>query len=123
MIRKFAIVPNLLAMMMVLFAMFVPHHHHQTMICLVHQICVLDGCCDDEHTSHSGAHQEEDECKCISQEKFCPSDQSLPDVTPLPSVLLRVPGPVFAGSIIPRSYPLDESILHAPPLLTWRINC
>lgn len=123
MIRKFAIVPNLLAMMMVLFVMFVPHHHHQTMICLAHEICVLDGCCDDEHTSHSDAHQEEDECKCVSQEKFCPSDQSLPDVTPLSAVLLKIPVPVLSGSFTFRKHPLGEFILSSPPLLTWRINC
>ena len=70
MIRKFAIVPNLLAMMMVLFAMFVPHHHHQTMICLVHQICVLDGCCDDEHTSHSDAHHPFLPFSCVSPDRY-----------------------------------------------------
>ena len=121
MIRKIAIAPTLLAMMMILFTMFVPHHHHQTMICLVHEICVLDGSCDDEHTSHPDTHQEEDEYKCVSQEKFCPSDHLLPDITPLPSVILHAAGPVLACTRIP--HPLDIIYFHSPPILTWRINC
>jgi hypothetical protein len=29
----------------------------------------------------------------------------------------------LSGSFTFRQYPLGKSILHAPPLLTWRINC
>ena len=39
MIRKLCIIPTFAAMLMVMFVTFVPHHHHQAMICLVHETC------------------------------------------------------------------------------------
>ena len=61
MLRKLSIIPTLAAMLMVMFVTFVPHHHHQAMICLVHETCEADGCVNDEHTGHSDANHEEDE--------------------------------------------------------------
>ena len=123
MLRKIAIIPSLLAMMMVLFTMFVPHHHHQAMICLVHEVCLADGCCDDEHTSHSDANHEEDESNCVSHEKYCPSDGLRLDFVPLTSQASIIPVPAVSGFpvIIPAGN--LQADFHSPPLLTWRINC
>ena len=62
MLRKLSIVPIFLAMMMVTLATVLPHHHHQTMICVVEDVCGMDGCCDDEHTHHS-------------DKQYCPSER------------------------------------------------
>ena len=75
MLRRIAIIPTMMAMLTVLFTMAVPHHHHQAMICLVHEVCVLDGCCDDEHTQHHDANQEEDESHCVAHEQYMPSER------------------------------------------------
>ena len=122
MLRKIAVIPSLLAMMMVLFTMFVPHHHHQAMICLVHEVCLEDGCCDDEHTSHSDANHEEDESHCVSHEKYCPSDDLRLDVV-LPPAVIRNPVPAFTGTPGFIAAPVTPALLPSPPLLTWRINC
>ena len=123
MLRKIAIIPSLMAMMMVLFTMFVPHHHHQAMICLVHEVCLADGCCDDEHTSHSDANHEEDESHCVSREKYCPSDDLRLDVVILPPVIINNLVPAVVGTPNCDTAPLSNTVFHSPPLLTWRINC
>ena len=123
MLRKIAVIPSLMAMMMVLFTMFVPHHHHQAMICLVHEVCLADGCCDDEHTSHSDANHEEDESHCVSHEKYCPSDDLRLDVVILPPVIINNPVPAVVGTPGHLTAPVWQAVLHSPPLLTWRINC
>lgn len=123
MLRKIGVISSLLAMSMVLFTMFVPHHHHQAMICLVHEVCLADGCCDDEHTSHSDANHEEDENNCVSHEKYCPSDGLRLDFVPFTYQASIVPEPVVSGFqviITARNIP---ATFHSPPLLSWRINC
>ena len=123
MLRKIAVIPSLMAMMMVLFTTFVPHHHHQAMICLIHEVCLEDGCCDDEHTSHSDANHEEDENHCVSREKDCPSDDLRLDLVLLPPVEIQNPVPEVTGTPGYRPAPVWQAVLHSPPLLTWRINC
>ncbi len=74
MLRKLSIVPIFLAMMMVTLATVLPHHHHQTMICIVEEVCEMDGCCDDEHTHHSDANHDQDESHCVAHKQYCPSE-------------------------------------------------
>jgi hypothetical protein len=93
------------------------------MICLVHEVCLADGCCDDEHTSHSDANHEEDENHCVSREKYCPSDDLRLDVVLLPPVEINNPVPAVSGNPGHLTAPVRQAILHSPPLLTWRINC
>ena len=123
MLRKIAVIPSMMAMMMVLFTMFVPHHHHQAMICLVHEVCLADGCCDDEHTSHSDANHEEDESHCVSHEKYCPSDDLRLDVVILPPAIINNPVPAVVGTPSCNTTTVSFTVFHSPPLLTWRINC
>ena len=124
MIRKFAILPSLMAMMMVLFTTFVPHHHHQAMICLVHEVCLEDGCVDDEHTSHSDANHEDDESHCVSHQNYYPSDDLRLDFTPLPAPAVEVPVQVDVTKAFPAfSKALLSASYSPPPLLSWRINC
>ena len=75
MLRKLSIVPIFLAMMMVTLATVLPHHHHQTMICIVEEVCEMDGCCDDEHTHHSDANHNQDESHCVAHKQYCPSER------------------------------------------------
>jgi len=75
MLRKLSIVPIFLAMMMVTLATVLPHHHHQTMICVVEDVCEMDGCCDDEHTHHSDANHNQDESHCVAHKQYCPSER------------------------------------------------
>ena len=125
MLRIIATIPNLLAMLMVLFTTVVPHHHHQAMICLIREVCVMDGCCNDEHTGHADADREDSETPCVAHEKYCPSDNLRLDgaaavAAPLPAILPRpVAGtvPVFRTSC-PEIFPPSP-----PPLLSWRRNC
>lgn len=123
MFRKIAIVSTTLAMMMVLFVTAVPHHHHDAMICLAHEVCLADGCVDDEHTAHSDTDPEEGESHCVTHEKYCPSDElRLAQVYLLPTFFeALIPSTVA----IPRPVPARQTLLplHSPPLLTWRINC
>ena len=123
MLRRIAILPSLIAMMMVLFTTMVPHHHHQAMICLVKEVCELDGCTDDEHTGHSDANHEEDERHCVSHQNYFTSDDLRVDFTPIPVAAVKVPVPVD----VTRSFPVFSKDLFfassPPPLLTWRINC
>ena len=123
MLRKVSVLPALVAMMMVLFTTFVPHHHHMAMICLVHEVCLADGCCDDEHTSHSDANHEEDENHCVSREKYCPSDGVRLDIVPLPSTILNAPVPADAGNVVSVRKVVARAAFNSPPILSWRINC
>ncbi len=75
MLRKLSIVPIFLAMMMVTLATVLPHHHHQTMICIVEEVCGMDGCRDDEHTHHSDANHNQDETHCVAHKQYCPSER------------------------------------------------
>ena len=123
MLRKLAILPSLVSMMMVLFTTMVPHHHHQAMICLVKEVCELDGCTDDEHTGHSDANHEEDESHCVAHQNYFQSDDLRPDFTlpPLPAVKVQVP-----VDAVPVAMVFTQGILEvssSPPLLSWRINC
>ncbi len=74
MIRKLSIVPIFLAMMMVTLATVLPHHHHETMICIAEEVCGLDGCIDDAHTHHSDANHNEDESHCVAHKPYFPSE-------------------------------------------------
>ena len=126
MLRKIEIVPTLLAMLIVLFTTFVPHHHHQAMICLVKEVCVMDGCCDDEHTMHSDANHEEDESHCVSHEKYCPSDNlrlDFPQEPVIVSSILLVPSACLSGNSVLRPAFFKDLAAPPPPILTWRINC
>ncbi len=125
MLKKLSIASIFLAMLMVMFTTCVPHHHHQTMICLVQEICLEDGCCDDEHTHHSDANHDEDESHCVAHEKYCPSDNLRVDYAPtaivLPEPLVHIPASIPAavqGFVVAGSKPQVP-----PPILTWRINC
>ena len=123
MIRRIAIVSTLLAMMMVLFTSFVPHHHHQAMICLVHEVCLADGCVDDEHTSHSDTDPKEEEGHCVSHAKYFPSDELRLDTVPLPPAFIEAPLP-FVAAVFRLQQACPASVpSNSPPLLTWRINC
>ena len=75
MLRKLSIVPIFLAMMMVTLATVLPHHHHETMICIVEEVCGMDGCRDDEHTHHSDANHNQDESHCVAHKQYCPSER------------------------------------------------
>lgn len=123
MFRKLCIVPTLAAMLMVMFVTIVPHHHHQAMICLVHETCELDGCCDDEHTNHSDANHEEDESHCISHEKYFPSDDLRVDFNVLPAVAAPVPSPATLPVRTTRTQDRNESACTSPPVLFWRMRC
>ncbi|MBQ8061986.1 MAG: hypothetical protein IJ205_08645 [Bacteroidales bacterium] len=121
--KRIAIIPTMMAMLMVLFTTAVPHHHHQAMICLVHEVCVMDGCCDDEHTMHSDPNNEEEETHCVSHEKYCPADDLRVDFTAVTPPAIKVPVPVKAvslSSLHPQDYLKASS---SPPISTWRINC
>lgn len=72
--RKLSIVPIFLAMMMVTLATVLPHHHHETMICIAEEVCGLDGCIDDAHTHHSDANHNEDESHCVAHKPYFPSE-------------------------------------------------
>ena len=111
-----------MAMLTVLFTMAVPHHHHQAMICLVHEVCVLDGCCDDEHTMHSDPNQEE-ENHCVSHEKYVPSDDVRIDFFAMTAPVIRIPvaNKAFSFSNLHSQTYLASS--SSPPILAWRINC
>lgn len=115
--------PTLMAMLMVLFTTMVPHHHHQAMICLVKEVCELDGCTDDEHTNHSDANHEQDESHCVSRERYCPSDVLRLDVLPVTSIDSSVPAffPIPSARKAPAAS--FNGRHHSPPLLSWRINC
>lgn len=124
MLRKLSILPTLVSMMMVLFTTMVPHHHHQAMICLVKEVCELDGCTDDEHTGHSDANHEEDERHCVSHQNYFPSDDLRVDFTLLPAPVVKIPVPVdVTGGYPAFSKDLFFASFSPPPLLSWRINC
>lgn len=121
--KRIAIISTLMAMLMVIFTTVFPHHHHKAMICLVKEVCVMDGCYNDEHTMHSDANHEEDENHCVSHEKYCPSDNLRLDFTVLATPAVKVPVVVNA---VPFSVEHPRSGLKAsssPPILVWRINC
>ena len=121
---RLAILPTLVSMMMVLFTTMVPHHHHQAMICLVKEVCVMDGCCDDEHTGHSDANHEEDESLCVSHQKYFPSDDLRLDFAPLQAPAVKVPVPVDVTLAFHASSKAGLfSPAYPPPILSWRINC
>ncbi len=100
MLRKFAVLPILLAMLMVTLATVIPHHHHDTMICIVQEVCEIDGCCDDEHTHHSDANHDEDESHCVAHEQYYPSEnihidnqdfgEDLSDISPILCILAEI---------------------------------
>ncbi len=121
--KRIAIISTLMAMLMVIFTTVFPHHHHQAMICLVREVCVEDGCCNDEHTMHQDANNEEDENHCVSHEKYCSSGNLRLDFTVLAAPAVKVPVVVDAVSfsdVQPRS---SLKASYSPPILTWRINC
>ena len=121
--RKLYIFPTFAAMLMVMFVTIVPHHHHQAMICLVHEVCEMDGCCDDEHTNHSDANHEEDESHCISHEKYFPSDDLRVDFTPFPVPAVKVPVQTCNFHFCPAATQEVLIVSISPPILSWRINC
>lgn len=124
MLRKIATVFNLLAMLMVLITTIMPHHHHHAMVCFAKEVCVLDGCCNDEHTAHADADPEESESHCVAHEAYCQSDElRLDSITaiPVPVAVIACPAPAQARELrVP-----CRTVRYAspPPLLSWRINC
>lgn len=124
MLGKISILPTMLAMLMVMFATIVPHHHHDAMICLVMEICEADGGCDHGHAHHADPNQEEEETRCVAHEKYCPSDNLRLDFMPLVAVTTTDLPKIFIDST-----PIEGEAasiirnLHKPPILTWRINC
>ena len=123
MLRKLCIIPTFAAMLMVMFVTFVPHHHHQAMICLVHETCEADGCVNDEHTGHSDANHKEDEDHCISHEKYFPSDDLRLDFNILPALTAPLPSPASSPVMTVRSQYRNDLAHSSPPLLTWRMRC
>ena len=123
MLRFLSIFPVWTAVLMMMFVNLVPHHHHQTMICLVQEVCQMDGCCDDEHTGHSDANHEEDENHCISHEKYFPSDDLRVDFAILSSPAIVIPFPEIKPSTDIHKFFLDGKATYSPPILSWRINC
>ena len=123
MLRKLSIIPTLAAMLMVMFVTFVPHHHHQAMICLVHETCEADGCVNDEHTGHSDANHEEDESHCISHEKYFPSDDLRVDFYSFTAAAAPVPPPAQSPVLTSRPRHRTDFYHSSPPVLTWRIRC
>lgn len=121
--RKIAMIPTLMAMLMVIFTTVVPHHHHQAVLCLVREVCVMDGCSNDEHTMHSDSNHKEDEDHCVSHEKYCPSDNLRLDSSILAAPAVKVQAVV---NTVPFSVEHPLSFLKSyssPPILAWRRNC
>ena len=124
MLKRTAAISNFLAMMMVLITTIAPHHHHQAMVYFAREVCVADGCCNDEHTSHSEADPDDNESHCIAHEGYFQTDILRQDG------IAAVFGPV---SIIPT--PLDTFVKTAGApcrivrsfttlsILSWHINC
>ena len=81
--RKLSIVPIFLAMMMVTLATVLPHHHHETMICIAEEVCGLDGCIDDAHTHHSDANHNEDESRMLTTRTTAATKPTYPRSLPL----------------------------------------
>lgn len=75
MLRLLSIVPILMSMMMVTLATVLPHHHHQTMICIAEATCGHDGCLDCTHEHHSDTSHNDDESHCVAHEQYCPSER------------------------------------------------
>ena len=123
MLRKLCIIPTFAAMLMVMFVTFVPHHHHQAMICLVHETCEADGCVNDEHTGHSDPDNEEEESHCISHEKYCPSDDLRVDSVAFTAVTTLLPSPASSPVLTVRSQYRNDLAHSSPPVLTWRMRC
>lgn len=122
--RKIATVFNLLAMLMVLITTITPHHHHHAMVCFAKEVCVMDGCCNDEHTAHADADPEESESHCVAHEAYCQSDElRLDSITaiPVPVAVIACPAP----SLVREFRISAQTVRYAspPPLLSWRINC
>lgn len=68
-----------LAVLMVFFASWMPHHHHGKEACLTYEVCDVDGALNDEHTDHQ-CHQEanhspegKDTCSLTIQDWVRPS--------------------------------------------------
>ena len=137
MLRKISIIPIWLAMLMVAFTTVVPHHHHGAMICIVKEICSVDGCCDDEHTQHHDADQGEEESHCIAHEQYvlsenlrldkplCSNQIVIPDVTACladlesiqETVVLTIDGSLDSASfMVPSAPPLSSAAPNAPPV-------
>lgn len=124
MLRKIATISNLLAMLMVLFTTVVPHHHHRAMVCLVREVCVMDGCCNDEHTMHSDADPEKDESHCVAHEKYFPADDlRLDGATAVAVPPAPAPRPAAVAVPVLRYFHREIRSSSPPPLLSWRINC
>lgn len=124
MLRRIATVFNLLAMLMVLFTTIVPHHHHQAMVCFAREVCVADGCCNDEHTAHADADPEESESHCVAHEAYCQSDDlRLEGISafPAPVAAIFCPAPTQVRDL--RVPCRTVRCFSPPPLLSWRINC
>ena len=122
MLRKLCIVPTFVALLMVLFVTFVPHHHHQAMICLVHETCEADGCINDEHTGHSDADSEE-ESHCVSHEKYFLSDDLKIDSIALITAPSPLPTPASSPLFVVRSHCRNGLSHSSPSVLTWRMRC
>ena len=122
MLRKLCIVPTFVALLMVLFVTFVPHHHHQAMICLVHETCEADGCVNDEHTGHSDADSEE-ESHCLSHEKYFLSDDLRVDSVALIIAPSLLPVPASSSLLVVRSLYRNGLSHSSPSVLTWRMRC
>ena len=124
MLRKIATVFNLLAMLMVLITTMMPHHHHHAVVCFVKEVCVMDGCCNDEHTAHADSDPEESKSHCVAHEAYCQSDELRLDgmtTIPAPVTVIACPAPALA-----REFSIPCPIVRyasPPPLLSWRINC
>ncbi len=112
-------------MLMVLFTTVVPHHHHQAMICLIREVCVMDGCCNDEHTMHADTDREEDETHCVAHEKYFPADNLRLDGVTAPAAPLPVAAPCPVACTVPILRTLHPEIFppSPPPILSWRRNC
>ena len=122
--RRIATVSNLLAMLMVMFSMIVPHHHHQAVVCIVREVCELDGCCNDEHTAHAETDPDESEPQCISHEGFYQSDNlRQDDISAIAGSVAVILHPTVT---MVRDLGVSSRVVRpfSPPLLlSCRINC
>ena len=124
MLRRTVTFFNLLAMLMVMLITIVPHHHHHALVCFVKEVCLEDGCVNDEHTMHSDADAQENECHCVAHEEYYQSDNLRADaITAVSAPVAAIPCPVTAFI---QSVSISHRVVRSfspPPILSWRINC
>jgi len=123
MLRKIAALPVFLAMMMVLMATFVPHHHLRAICCHDSVSCLAAGACHC-HDTDADAEHEEGESHCLWYANYCFQDDiRMTDIPVLPAVSISAPAPVVFEVSRPYQARISRTVFQSPPILSWRINC